>query len=189
MLNDIDNPKPKKITQIFSRSEDKNIFSKQDALSENTAKDDLLGKNNFQSSKIDQTNEGYEITEGLTITREYLSRIIQQKIEHLSFTQARSLVDEVFSIISDEIISEREVKLRGFGSFKIRRKRERPGCDPRTGAYAPVCARKVVLFKPSKIMTKSIIPRTSAVKSPNLEKMSQQKYALQESNFINTAGD
>jgi integration host factor subunit alpha len=75
-----------------------------------------------------------------------LSRIIQQKIEHLSFTQARSLVDEVFSIISDEIISEREVKLRGFGSFKIRRKRERPGCDPRTGAYAPVCARKVVFL-------------------------------------------
>ena len=78
MLNYIDNLKPKKITQIFSRSKDNNIFSKQDALSKNTAKDDLLEKNNFQSSEIDQTNAGYEITEGLTITREYLSRIIQQ---------------------------------------------------------------------------------------------------------------
>ena len=188
MLNDIDNPKPKKIKQIFSSLEDNNTFSKQGALSKNTTKDDLLGKNNFQSSKMNQTNEGYEITEGLTITRDYLSRIIQQKIEHLSFTQARSLVDDVFSIISDEIISEREVKLRGFGSFKIRRKRERPGCDPRTGVYATVCARKVVLFKPSKIMTKSIIQQTSAVKSCNLTKSSQQKYILQESNFINEVG-
>ena len=189
MLNDIDNPKPKKITQIFSSSKDNNTFSKQGALSKNTAKDVLLGKNNFQSSKINQTKESFEITEGLTITREYLSRIIQQKIEHLSFTQARSLVDDVFSIISDEIISEREVKLRGFGSFTIRRKKERPGGDPRPGVYAPVCARKVVLFKPSKIMTKSIILQTSAAKSCNHKKSSQQKYILQESNFINTAGD
>jgi len=175
MLKDIGNPKSKEITQIFSRSEDNNIFSNQDALTKNTAKDDLLGKNNFQSNKTDQTNEGHEITKGPTITREYLSRIIVQKIEHLSYTQARSLVDDVFSIISDEIISEREVKLRGFGSFKIRRKRERPGCDPRTGAYAPVCARKVILFKPSKIMTKSIMPQTYAVKSCNFKKDKPRK--------------
>ena len=130
-----------------------------------------------------------QISKGSTITRAVLSKIIQQKFKHLSFNQARSLVDDMFSIISEEIVAQRQVILREFGSFRVRKKRERPGRDPRTGAYASICARKVILFKPSKVMTKRISSQISNAKISNPSKYNKQKKKHYDYNSMNSVGD
>jgi integration host factor subunit alpha len=40
------------------------------------------------------------------------------------------------------------VKLSGFGNFDLRDKKERPGRNPKTGEEIPICARRVVTFRP-----------------------------------------
>jgi len=41
-----------------------------------------------------------------------------------------------------------QVKLSGFGNFDLRDKKERPGRNPKTGEEIPICARRVVTFRP-----------------------------------------
>src|SRR2546426_1153813 len=43
-----------------------------------------------------------------------------------------------------------KIELRGFGSFRIRRRDSRPGRNPKTGAGVLVPAKKVPHFKPGK---------------------------------------
>jgi integration host factor subunit alpha len=50
------------------------------------------------------------------------------------------------------LVQEESVKLRSFGKFHLRSKRERVGRNPKTGAKASICARKVVTFKASPIL-------------------------------------
>ena len=41
------------------------------------------------------------------------------------------------------------VKLTSFGSFVVRKKGQRIGCNPKTGREVPISARRVMMFKPS----------------------------------------
>jgi integration host factor subunit beta len=51
-----------------------------------------------------------------------------------------------------------KVELRGFGSFRVRRRGARQGRNPQTGAMVSVPAKKVPYFKPGKEL-KAIIDR------------------------------
>jgi integration host factor subunit alpha len=53
---------------------------------------------------------------------------------------------------SEALANGEPVKLRSFGTFKIRAKRERPGRNPRTGDDALISPRKVVTFKASPVL-------------------------------------
>ncbi len=44
------------------------------------------------------------------------------------------------------------VKLRSFGLFSVRAKRERIGRNPRTGVEVPITPRRVLTFKPSPVL-------------------------------------
>jgi len=60
------------------------------------------------------------------------------------------IVDTVFESIAQGLRRGDKVELRGFGSFRIRYRRARPGRNPKTGARVQVAAKKVPYFKPSK---------------------------------------
>ncbi len=47
------------------------------------------------------------------------------------------------------LLREEAVKLRAFGAFSVRSKRERVGRNPRTGVEAKITARRVLTFKAS----------------------------------------
>jgi integration host factor subunit beta len=49
-----------------------------------------------------------------------------------------------------------EIELRGFGSFRFRQRHARSGRNPRTGEPVQVPPKKVLYFKPSKLL-KSMI--------------------------------
>lgn len=61
--------------------------------------------------------------------------------------EAKELVEEFYEEIRMSLEQGEEVKLSGFGNFKLSDKRERPGRNPKTGESIPVSARRVVTFK------------------------------------------
>ncbi|WP_294535185.1 HU family DNA-binding protein [uncultured Rhodoblastus sp.] len=86
---------------------------------------------------------------GKTTTRVELLDAVYTACPSLSRAQAR----DVFEITLEEIVSallrEDPVRLRAFGAFQVRSKRERTGRNPRTGVEAKINARRVLTFKPS----------------------------------------
>ena len=53
------------------------------------------------------------------------------------------------------------MKLASFGSFIVRKKKQRMGRNLRTGADATISPRRVVVFKPSAILKQQINKRRS----------------------------
>jgi integration host factor subunit alpha len=54
--------------------------------------------------------------------------------------------------IADALSRGENIKLSSFGTFLVRSKGERVGRNPKTGVEAPIAARRVVVFKASKIL-------------------------------------
>jgi len=52
--------------------------------------------------------------------------------------------------IKDALKTQKNIEVRGFGTFKIRQRKTRMARNPRTGAPVEVSARPVPVFKPSK---------------------------------------
>ena len=88
-------------------------------------------------------------SQGRTTTRVELLDAVYTACPSLSRAQAR----DVFEITLEEIVAallrEDPVRLRAFGAFQVRSKRERIGRNPRTGVEAKIDARRVLTFKPS----------------------------------------
>lgn len=100
-----------------------------------------------------------------TLTRAGLARAIVDRRQGFSLLDAKSLVDQVIDEIASALALGETPRFRNFGSFIVRKKAARPGRNPRTGAVAPVTARKVVIFRASPTM-KAVVageasPKTS----------------------------
>ena len=63
---------------------------------------------------------------------------------------SENLLEDVFQILLKNIIFEKKVKISKFGTFIIKKKRERLGRNPKTKEVKIISERNVVLFKPSK---------------------------------------
>ena len=92
---------------------------------------------------------------GRTITRAHLSAAVHQKLG-LSRIDALELVESVIREIRDSLIRGENVKLSGFGTFLVRDVGKRVGRNPRTGQVVPIEPRRVMVFKPSKILKQQI---------------------------------
>ncbi len=70
--------------------------------------------------------------------------------------EAEKGVNTFFNTLKEAIKKGEEIELRGFGSFRIRKRGSRSGRNPRTGEPVKVPSKKVIYFKPSKILKQSI---------------------------------
>lgn len=68
----------------------------------------------------------------------------------LSKRQSAAVVESVFDIMLRSFERTEDVKVVGFGHFRIRKKASRRGRNPQTGSSIEITARKVLTFKPSK---------------------------------------
>ena len=68
----------------------------------------------------------------------------------LSKRQSASVVESLFTIIFRCFEKGEDVKIVGFGHFRLRRKTSRKGRNPQTGSEIEITARRVLTFKPSK---------------------------------------
>ena len=81
-----------------------------------------------------------------TITKLDLVNHLNEKLG-LNKVESKELVEAFFNEIKKSLTDSEEVKISGFGNFKILNKKERPGRNPRTGEPAVISARRVVTFK------------------------------------------
>jgi len=91
-----------------------------------------------------------------TATRADLLNAVYDSCMGLSRAQARSIFEMALQEISDALVRGETVKLRSFGLFSVRAKRERIGRNPRTGIEVPIKPRRVLMFRPSPVLVASI---------------------------------
>ena len=60
------------------------------------------------------------------------------------------ILEDIFQLILDSIKSHKKVKITKFGTFTLRRKKQRIGRNPKTKESKIISERNVILFKASK---------------------------------------
>ena len=70
--------------------------------------------------------------------------------------EAEEGVNLFFHSIKEAILKGEEIEIRGFGSFRFRKRTSRSGRNPRTGEPVKVPPKKVLYFKPSKLLKELI---------------------------------
>ncbi len=66
--------------------------------------------------------------------------------------EAQAAVEAVFDAIADALKSGDEVRVIGFGTFKVADRAAREGKNPQTGAKIKIPAKKVARFVPGKAL-------------------------------------
>tara|TARA_Y100000992_G_scaffold229598_1_gene160928 strand:+ start:52 stop:345 length:294 start_codon:yes stop_codon:yes gene_type:complete len=69
---------------------------------------------------------------------------------------SETLLDDVFQIILNNITKYKKVKIAKFGTFSLRKKKQRIGRNPKTKEIKIISERNVILFKASKEFKKYI---------------------------------
>jgi integration host factor subunit beta len=63
---------------------------------------------------------------------------------------AERLVEIIFESIIETLNKGEKIELRGFGSFRVRKRNPRRGRNPKTGSPVDIPAKRVAYFKPGK---------------------------------------
>ena len=72
------------------------------------------------------------------------------RVARVSKKHAEIIVNTVFASIVSALRREDKIELRGFGSFRVRRRRSRQGRNPKTGDRVDVPEKRIPYFKPGK---------------------------------------
>lgn len=74
----------------------------------------------------------------------------------LSKREASSAVNALFGSLKEAFYREERIEIRGFGIFITKNRKPRVGRNPKTLEEVRIPERKVVVFKPSKIIRKNL---------------------------------
>ena len=86
---------------------------------------------------------------------ELFERVNEQNTE-LTKKEAAALVESIFDTIKESLEAGENIKVSGFGNFEVKDKAARRGRNPQTGEEIEIAARRVLTFKPSAVLKKSI---------------------------------
>lgn len=84
------------------------------------------------------------------MTKAELIEKVTEKMNSLTTKQTEVVVNMVFDSIKNALARGEKVEIRGFGSFRIRNRRQREGRNPKTGTSVNVPSKKVPFFKTGK---------------------------------------
>ncbi len=84
--------------------------------------------------------------------------IVERVQEKIGFSKKESaeMVETVLGIMKQTLEAGEMVKISGFGNFVVKQKHDRRGRNPHTGEALTIEARRVLRFKPSKLLCDSI---------------------------------
>ena len=85
------------------------------------------------------------------------------RVAELTKKHSEVIVETVFHSIIEALHRGEKIELRGFGSFRLRRREPRKGRNPKTGDRVEVPSKRVPYFKPGKEL-KELINRDSEQK-------------------------
>jgi integration host factor subunit alpha len=87
----------------------------------------------------------------MAITKEKLTILLQDRLG-ISRQESRQLVERFFKIMKDTLTQREDLLVSGFGKFSVRQKKARRGRNPQTKESLTIGARKVVVFKASRVL-------------------------------------
>jgi DNA-binding protein HU-beta len=93
-----------------------------------------------------------------TIGRQELSKRIAKQAK-LSQKQAAEVLEATLDAIREALQEGDEVRLVGFGSFKVRKSAARKGVNPRNGQVIEVPEKDRVRFTPGKELSEAVVKK------------------------------
>lgn len=93
----------------------------------------------------------------MALTKADIVERIHEKIGY-SKKEAGEVVDSIFELIKHHLENGQKVKVSGFGNFVVHEKRPRKGRNPQTGEAIIIRGRRVLGFKASPTLKKSMNP-------------------------------
>lgn len=95
------------------------------------------------------------------------AQIAQTAGPMISKKDCARVVDAFLDAIKEALQQQRNIEVRGFGTFKIRHRKTRMARNPRTGSPVEVSARPVPVFKPSKELRAMVADLEPLAEGPN----------------------
>ncbi len=92
----------------------------------------------------------------MTMTKADLVELVAEQAA-VPRKQADEMVQVVLEAVVTALSRGEKVELRGFGSFRIRKRGERTGRNPKTGAQVHVPPKKIPYFKPGKHLREELL--------------------------------
>lgn len=84
------------------------------------------------------------------MTKSELIETIASKVTSFSRKDIEIIVDTVFQSMGESLSEGDKVEIRGFGSFKIKKREGRQGRNPKSGESIFIDSKKVPFFKAGK---------------------------------------
>ena len=99
-----------------------------------------------------QTNQAHQTDQTFTMDRMTKAELVEEvsRVSDLTKKHSEVIVDTVFKSIIDALHRGEKIELRGFGSFRLRKREPRKGRNPKTGDKVDVPPKRVPYFKPGK---------------------------------------
>jgi DNA-binding protein HU-beta len=91
----------------------------------------------------------------VTMTKRELVIRVANRLGMTQSTVAK-IIESTFETISHTLAEGERWELRDFGVFEVKTRASRIGRNPRTGEQVPVPERKVVTFRPGKLMKEMV---------------------------------
>jgi len=90
--------------------------------------------------------------------------LVEQIAEATGLTKKDTavVVDGFLEAVKQALARENNIEIRGFGSFKVKKRKARKARNPRTGEAVFVPGRLVPTFKPSKELKELVMEETPA---------------------------
>ena len=100
----------------------------------------------------------------MAMTKAEIVERIYEKVEKDGFSkkEAAEVVEAIFEVIKGHLERGEKVKISGFGNFVVHTKRPRKGRNPQTGKEIIISGRRVLSFKPSQVLKKTINAASAA---------------------------
>ncbi|MFI3256072.1 MAG: HU family DNA-binding protein [Psittacicella sp.] len=92
----------------------------------------------------------------MSITREDLVNKLSIRTDYKKEV-LQDFITSFFDEIAYNLIDGKDVKLQGFGSFKVVSTKEKLGRNPKTKEEVLIPSRANVIFKPSSLLSKKIV--------------------------------
>ena len=79
-----------------------------------------------------------------------LVKKVTRKAKNISKKDMKIIIDTIFDTMAEALAAEDKIEIRGFGSFKIKKRAGRAGRNPKNGKIVKVPPKKVPFFKVGK---------------------------------------
>jgi len=84
------------------------------------------------------------------MTKAQLIEKVSEQLKGYTRRQTEIIINAIFDSVKSSLANGGKIEIRGFGSFRLRRRKDREGRNPKTGELVSVSAKNVPFFKAGK---------------------------------------